>query len=393
MTGVLVVNAGSSSLKYAVVDPASGHQSLSGIVERIGESESLVRHAATDTAAAVNRQTVVGDHRAAFAEVQQRLTAVGASQPDVVGHRVVHGGDRFTAPAVIDDEVVAAIEECVPLAPLHNPPALAGIAAARQEFPAVPQVAVFDTAFHATIPVAAHRYAIDPAVAREHRLRRYGFHGTSHEYVAHRAARLLDQPIAALNLVTLHLGNGASACAVRGGVSVETSMGVTPLEGLVMGTRSGDVDPAIPFILARAGMSADDVDALLNRDSGLKGVCGDNDMREIHRRAAAGDADAALAREMFAHRVRKYLGAYMATLGRTDAVVFTAGIGEHDSWTRQRVCEGLEPLGIRLDDTANTGPGTGSRVVSTRDSSVTVLVVRTDEEHAIAEQAWQVVAS
>lgn len=363
---VLVINAGSSSLKYALVDPETGERSLSGLVERIGEPGAPV-----------------SDHRQAFGELRSSLAAAGAT-PAAVGHRVVHGGDHFTAPALIDDAVVAAIEQCVPLAPLHNPAALAGINAARAEFPDLPQVAVFDTAFHTTIPDAARYYALDPELARAHHLRRYGFHGTSHQYVADRAARVLDRPIEELNIVSLHLGNGASACAIRGGISVETSMGTTPLEGLIMGTRSGDVDPAIPLMLVRAGMTVDEVDELLNKRSGLRALCGDNDMRIIHERAEQGDAAADLAREMFAHRLRKYLGAYLAVLGEVDAVVFTAGIGEHDWWTRERVCSDLEPLGIGIDVTANRAAAPG--VISRRGTPVTVMVVPTDEERAIAEQ-------
>lgn len=363
---VLVINAGSSSLKYAVLDPATGRRSVSGLVERIGEPGAPV-----------------ADHQAAFGELRSALATAGA-EPVAVGHRVVHGGDHFTEPALIDDTVVAAIEQCVPLAPLHNPAALAGIRAARSEFADLPQVAVFDTAFHTTIPDAARHYAVDPALARTMHIRRYGFHGTSHQYVAGRAAQLLGRPVEELNLISLHLGNGASACAIRGGVSVETSMGTTPLEGLIMGTRSGDLDPAIPLMLMRTGMSVDDVDALLNKGSGLRALCGDNDMRAIHSRAEHGDEAADLAREMFAHRLRKYLGAYLAVLGQVDAVVFTAGIGEHDWWTRERVCSDLEPLGIGLDVAANRAAH--PVMISRPGLPVSVVVIPTDEELAIAEQ-------
>lgn len=375
MPDVLVINAGSSSMKYAVIDVDTGKRRLIGSQERIGEPGSSCV-----------------DHQAAFAVLGAELARRDLT-PDLVGHRVVHGGSYFTAPAVIDDDVVAAIEACVPLAPLHNPAALAGIAAARAVFPDVEQVAVFDTAFHTTIPEAAHRYAIDPVVADEYRLRRYGFHGTSHQYVTHRAAALLGRDTTQVNIVSLHLGNGASACAVRGGVSVETSMGVTPLEGLMMGTRSGDIDPAIPLILSRAGWSEEDIDTLLNRGSGLKAMCGDNDMRAINARAAAGDDAADLARDMFAHRLRKYVGAYLAVLGRVDAVVFTAGIGEHDAWVRERVCEDLEALGIVLDPERNRADTSGERRVSAADSPITVLVVPTDEEYSIATQSWGVAGS
>lgn len=373
MPDILVVNAGSSSMKYAVIDVDTGRRRLTGLQERIGEEGA-----------------VCIDHQAAFTMLSHALAGRGLV-PALVGHRVVHGGSLFTAPAVIDEDVVAAIEACVPLAPLHNPAALAGIEAARTVFPDVVQVAVFDTAFHTTIPEAAHRYAIDPDVATEHLIRRYGFHGTSHQYVSGRAAAILGRAPEQVNVISLHLGNGASACAVRGGMSVETSMGVTPLEGLIMGTRSGDIDPAIPLILARAGWSADDIDALLNHGSGLKALCGDNDMRVINARAAAGDADADLAREMFAHRLRKYLGAYLAVLGTVDAIVFTAGIGEHDAWVRERVCADLEVMGIAIDSVANWADESGERRISAPDSRIDVLVVPTDEEYAIATQSWQVV--
>lgn len=374
MADVLVINAGSSSMKYAVIDTESGDRHMSGAIERIGEPGAPC-----------------ADHHSAFRVLARDLEERGLV-PDLVGHRVVHGGSLFTAPAVITDEVVAAIQECVPLAPLHNPAALAGIAAARAVFPDVVQVAVFDTAFHTTIPEAAHRYAIDPQVAAEHRLKRYGFHGTSHQYVTGRLAALLDRTPEQVNVVSLHLGNGASACAVRGGLSVETSMGVTPLEGLIMGTRSGDIDPAIPLILARAGWDTVSLDALLNSGSGLRALCGDNDMRAINARAEAGDDAADLARDMFVHRLRKYLGAYLAVLGRVDAVVFTAGIGEHDAWVRERVCADLEPLGIRLDPAANREQTTGERPIHAAGSAVAVWVIPTDEEYAIASQSWQLVA-
>lgn len=375
MADVLVVNSGSSSMKYAVLDPTTGQRRLQGIQERIGEPGSAC-----------------GDHQEAFAFLRAEL-AEQALTPELIGHRVVHGGDYFTAPALIDQRVIAAIEACVPLAPLHNPAALAGIHAARAVFPGVAQVAVFDTAFHTTIPEAARRYAIDARVAEEFRLLRYGFHGTSHQYVAGRAAHLLDLPLHGVNLVTLHLGNGASACAVRGGLSVETSMGVTPLEGLVMGTRSGDVDPAIPLMLVRSGYTTEEVDGLLNRSSGLVGICGDNDMRTIHLRAQEGDEAADLARAMFVHRLRKYLGAYLAVLGRVDGVVFTAGIGEHDWWVREQVCADLEAMGIAVAPDLNRRADSGERLISEADSPVAVMVIPTDEELAIAGQAWGVARS
>lgn len=388
---VLVVNAGSSSLKFALLEPGSGERAAEGIVERIGEEVSSVSFAAAG-AEEQERTEPIADHSAAFAVARDLLSQTGAEMPALVGHRVVHGGDRLTEPTVIDDQVVSQIEACVPLAPLHNPGALSGIAAARQQFPDATHVAVFDTAFHSTIPDAAREYAIDRDVAEEHSIRRYGFHGTSHRYVADRAAAEMGRDVADLNIVTLHLGNGASACAVRGGRSVETSMGVTPLEGLVMGTRSGDIDPSVPVMLMRSGWGADEIDELLNRRGGLKGLCGANDMRQIGARAEEGDSHAALAREVMVHRLRKYLGAYAFTLGGLDAVVFTAGIGEHNSWVRAHTCAGLESFGIVLDEAANSAAADGVQVISAPDSPVAVLVVPTDEEFAIAQEAHALVS-
>jgi acetate kinase len=387
---VLVVNAGSSSLKFALLDPLTGQRAAEGIAERIGEQGSAITFSPADGDDQVIEADIV-DHSQAFATARDLLSAAGMPMPELVGHRVVHGGDRLTEPTLIDDEVLAQIEACVPLAPLHNPGALSGIRAAREQFPQAAHVAVFDTAFHATIPEAAREYAIDREVAREHSIRRYGFHGTSHQYVAQQAADLLGKDLDGFNAVTLHLGNGASACAVRGGKSVETSMGVTPLEGLVMGTRSGDIDPSVPIMLLRAGWDADAVDDLLNRRGGLRGLCGANDLREIRARVAEGDEAAALAREVMVHRLRKYLGAYSFVLGRVDAVVFTAGVGEHDDWVRAHVCRDLGAFGIELDEEVNADYSGGVARVSAPTSDVAILVVPTDEEYAIAQQAQSLI--
>jgi acetate kinase len=282
----------------------------------------------------------------------------------------------------------------IPLAPLHNPANLDGIQLARQLFPGVPSVAVFDTAFHQTMPPIAYRYAIPEVLYKENRVRRYGFHGTSHRYVGERAAAFLDRPFYACNLITLHLGNGASATAIRAGRSVDTSMGMTPLEGLVMGTRCGDIDPAIVFYLCRElGLTVDALDDLLNRQSGLLGLCGVNDMREIQRRAEAGDATAELAIGIAALRLKKYIGAYCAELGRVDAIVFTGGIGENDPDMRHRACEGLDGLGIRLDPAANRSSERCERRIGTAESPVQVLVIPTNEELAIAQQALAAVSA
>lgn len=385
---VLVVNAGSSSLKFALVDATTGERAAEGVVERIGEDNSVAQYTGRGER---QIEQVVPDHGTAFALARDLMAEDGQPQPIAVGHRVVHGGDELTEPTVINDAVVAQIEACVPLAPLHNPGALVGIAAARSQYSQVPHVAVFDTAFHATMPPAVREYAIDRNVARDFSIRRYGFHGTSHQYVAAQAAEFLRKDPSELNLVSLHLGNGASACAIRGGRSVETSMGVTPLEGLVMGTRSGDIDPSITTILQSAGWDAAAVDNLLNRESGLKGLCGDNDLRQISERVASGDEVAALALEVMAHRLRKYLGAYSFVLGRVDAVIFTAGIGEHNAWVRSAVCRDLEGFGIQLDEVTNADLGSGIQQISLPDSPVTVLVVPTDEEYAIAQQSYALV--
>ena len=305
---------------------------------------------------------------------------------------MVHGGNRFTGPALIDDDTIDAIRDLIPLAPLHNPSNLAGIEVARSRFPDVPQVAVFDTAFHATLPPRAYRYALPGDLAEKLRIRRYGFHGTSHGFVARAAAAHLGRPLAAVNLITLHLGNGASAAAIAGGASADTSMGLTPLEGLVMGTRSGDLDPAVVLYLQReGGLSVDEIDDLLNKRSGLKGFTGVNDLRAIEQRADGGDEAAAEALDVYAYRIRKYVGAYAVALGRVDGLVFTAGVGENSPGVRARVCDGLELLGVALDPQRNTERSDRPRTVSADDSRVPVLVAPTNEELEIADQTLAVI--
>jgi acetate kinase len=307
---------------------------------------------------------------------------------------VVHGGKRFFEPTIVTPLVEINIEDLAALAPLHNPANLQGIRAAKAAFPDVQHVAVFDTAFHQTLSPAAYTYAIDAALADKHRVRRYGFHGTSHKYVSEAAAAFLGRPLGDLKQIVLHLGNGASACAVDGGRSVETSMGMTPLEGLVMGTRSGDLDPAVLIHLARrAGLGIDGLDELLNRRSGLLGLSGHGDMRDVRHAAEAGDPAARLALETTVHRLKHYIGAYTALLGGLDALVFTAGIGENDRRLRAEVCDGLQTLGIRLDPERNSAESRDARVISTDDSPVAVLVVPTDEEIEIARQSLQAVGA
>lgn len=307
---------------------------------------------------------------------------------------MVHGGLRFTAPTVIDDAVLKEIERLVPVAPLHNPANITGIRTAQALRPDLPQVAVFDTAFHSTMPEYAARYAIDVETADAHRVRRYGFHGTSHAYVSRRTAALLGKDPSEVNVIVLHLGNGASASAVAGGRCVDTSMGLTPLEGLVMGTRSGDIDPAVTFHLKRvAGMSADEIDELLNKKSGLLGLCGDNDMREIRRRIDEGDERAALAFDIYIHRLKKYIGAYYAVLGRVDAVVFTAGVGENAAPVREAAVAGLEELGLAVDAGLNAVRSDEPRLISPEYARVAVAVVPTDEELEIAQQTYALVSA
>ncbi|MER7166593.1 acetate kinase [Micromonospora sp. NPDC000207] len=369
MSRVLVLNCGSSSVKYRLYDGVTVVDR--GTVERVGETGGGP-----------------ADHATAVREILAGLDLAGL---EAVGHRVVHGGRRFSEPVLVDDEVLAGIAELVPLAPLHNPANLAGIAEARRVLPDVAQVAVFDTAFHHTLPDSAATYAIDREVAERYGIRRYGFHGTSHAYVSRRTAELLDRPYAELNTITLHLGNGASACAVAGGRSVATSMGMSPLEGLVMGTRSGDLDPAIVFHLRReAGMGVDEIDDLLNHRSGLSGLAGANDMREILARRAGGDPAATGAFDVYCRRITGYVGAYYALLGRVDAVTFTAGVGEHAAPVRAAALAGLDRLGIVVDPERNTG--TGDRLISPPGAEVAVCVVGTDEELEIALQARAVVA-
>ncbi|MEQ4305381.1 acetate kinase [Plantactinospora sp. B6F1] len=366
MTRVLVLNCGSSSLKYRLFD---GVRTVDrGLVERIGEPGGDAP-----------------DHASALRDV---LARIDLADLGVVGHRVVHGGTEFTGPTVVDDDVVAAIERLVPLAPLHNPANLTGITVARQMLPRVPQVAIFDTAFHTTMPPAAATYALDADLARRLGVRRYGFHGTSHAYVARQTARLLERPSDELDLITLHLGNGASACAVSRGRSVATSMGLSPLAGLVMGTRSGDLDPAVLFHLHRVGgLSVAEIDELLNHRSGLLGLTGDNDMRGVLRRRAAGDPAASLAFDVYCRRLTEYVGAYLAVLGRLDAITFTGGVGEHAVEVRAGALAGLSGLGIVVDPDRNER---SASVISPPTAPVRVCVIPTDEEREIAEQALAV---
>ncbi|KJR09488.1 acetate kinase [Gordonia sihwensis] len=393
---VLVVNAGSSSLKYQVLDPVTEEVIADGLAERIGESASRIKH--WYRGHDVEVEETLADHEAAIARVLALFAADGVDVADsglaAVGHRVVHGGRSFFEPTLIDDVVRSEIERICPLAPLHNPANLVGIDAVSALLPDVPAVAVFDTAFFHDLPDAAATYALDAAVAEEYAVRRYGFHGTSHEYVSRRAAEFLGRDYADVDQIVLHLGNGASMSAVAGGRPVDTTMGMTPLEGLVMGTRTGDIDAGIVFQLARVGgMSVDEIDTLVNKRSGLKGLCGENDFRAILERVEAGDAAARLAYDVYLHRLRRYIGAYLIELGGADAIVFTAGVGENAAAVRADSLAGLEKFGIEIDAERNAVRSSEPRVISTESSEVTVLVVPTNEELAIARQAVAVAGS
>jgi acetate kinase len=398
---ILVINSGSSSLKYQLFNMTNRAILTAGSVERIGETGASLRHRWHARAGAMDefvRDVMASDHRAAFAVIAAALRETrimdAVMNIDAIGHRVVHGGERFRAPARIDAAVVSAIRALIALAPLHNPANLLGIELCLELFPTVPQVAVFDTAFHQTMPAHAYHYAVPQGLYAEHQVRRYGFHGSSHAYIAKRAAQHLTTPLAALNLITLHLGNGASAAAIQQGCCVDTSMGMTPLEGLVMGTRCGDLDPALVFYIGRAmGMDPAAVEELLNKESGLKGLCGANDMREVLKRMDAGDAQARLAFDVYCYRIRKYIGAYAAVLGRVDAIVFTAGVGENATAVRAQVCAGLAVFGIRLDAHQNAAARSEVSEIHAADSAIKLLVVRTNEELEIAEQTSALLAT
>ncbi len=393
---ILVINSGSSSIKYKCFEMPERTVLASGLCEKIGEPGGRITHRAAE------RQTKIEQpfptHAAALEKVLDLLTGNGgalAHKEDIsgVGHRLVHGGEAFSASVLIDDEVIAAVRENIPLAPLHNPPNLLGVEVGRSLLPGVPQVGVFDTAFHQSMPPEAYLYALPYELYRTSRVRRYGFHGTSHAYVARRAAEFLQQPAEQLNLITCHLGNGASMAAVRGGKSVDTSMGFTPLEGLVMGTRPGDFDPAIIlYLMENQQMDAAQINKLLNKQSGLLGLSGKtNDMREIEALAAAGDGPARLAFAVYCYRVRKYIGALTAVLGHVDALVFTAGVGENSSAVRATSLTGLAELGYALDPDKNASTRGTEADISAASSRARILVIPTDEEIAIAEQTYAII--
>jgi len=396
---ILVINAGSSSIKYQLYNMKDESVLASGRVERIGTESAIVTHEPAGKSG-VREVSEILDHVTAIRRILDLLLhrehGVVASIAEIgaVGHRVVHGGETFKASVLVDDEVKRGIRDLFDLAPLHNPAALTGINAVEQNMPNMPQAAVFDTAFHQTMPRHAYLYPIPMALYRRHKIRRYGFHGTSHFYVSERAAGMIGRPVAELKMITCHIGNGASCAAILGGKSVDTSMGLTPLEGLMMGTRSGDIDPAVvPFVMSKEELTLGEVNSMLNKHSGMLAISGfSGDMREIVEAMEDGDRNARLAFDMFCYRLRKYIGAYAAAMNGVDALVFTAGIGENSADVRKAVCEGLTFLGVQLDEAANRQRSKEARFISAPDSRVKVLVVPTNEELIIARDTFRLVS-
>lgn len=384
-TPVLLLNCGSSSIKYQVIDADSEAVVASGIIQRIGEESGSLDHKLDGEMVHVDRG--FPNHARALTYLVRVFNAHGPDLDTIkaVGHRTVHGGDKFRAPVVIDDQVIEDLREISPLAPLHNPPGIAGIEAAREALPDVPHVAIFDTAFFASLPPEAYTYAVPSDLAKNHHVRKYGFHGTSHSYVSKRVAEFLGRDYSELKQIVCHLGNGASVSAIDRGVAVDTSMGLTPLAGLVMGTRSGDVDPGLHAFLGRElGMSLGEVDNLLNKKSGMLGLSGVTDFRDLRELIDEGDEAAALALDVYCHRLLSYIGSYIAVLGGVDAITFTAGVGENDPVVRAKIVNRLGFIGATLDEAANDVRSGQARAISTADSKVAVLVVPTNEELAMA---------
>ena len=380
---VLVINAGSSSIKYSLIEITEQNVIASGSIENIGEIKK------SPTNFASHQQGL--EH--IFSELKKTALINSEDELLCIGHRVVHGGEHFHQPAIINAEVIKNIRDTIALAPLHNPANLLGIELAMKKFNTVPQVAVFDTAFHQTLPAHAYHYAVPKNWYEQHGVRRYGFHGTSHHYVAKKAAQYLCKPLKNLNIISLHLGNGASVTAIENGRSVDTSMGMTPLEGLIMGSRCGDIDPALHFYLAKTqNLSLSEIETALNKHSGLKGICGENDMRAVHKLAKSGDKSAQLALDMYVYRIKKYLGSYFAILGHVDAIVFTGGIGENDAWLRKQCCYNLTALGITINDSKNNSDdsnhiNSGCHEISDNNQAIAILVIKTHEELEIALQS------
>ncbi|HIJ90175.1 MAG: acetate kinase [Desulfobulbaceae bacterium] len=391
---VLVLNSGSSSIKYQLFEMRDESVLAAGSIEQIDEPGSHLSHCVRSPQGEMTktlRTLPINDHRQGFALIASVLKETGAladtGELKGIGHRVVHGGEKFKEPTRVTPEVLSTIRALIPLAPLHNPANLLGMEVAMESAPSVPQVAVFDTAFHQSIPRHAYHYAIPKKLYEAHQVRRYGFHGTSHRYVVKKAAEFLQKPLESLNLISLHLGNGASAAAIRQGRCIDTSMGLTPLEGLIMGTRCGDLDPAIIFYLEReTGLTSGAIESILNKESGLKGICGVNDMRTVGEMASAGNPEAQLAITMYCYRIKKYIGAYYAVLGGLDGLIFTGGIGENADFIRAACCEGLAHLGLKMDNGKNLGRPEGCSAMESKDSRARILVIPTNEELEIAEQ-------
>ena len=391
-TPILLLNAGSSSIKYQTIDADTEEVLASGLIERIGQDVGVLTHKVNGEEFVANEEYT--NHTLALAAMVQMFADHGPSLADVVavGHRTVHGGDQLTASMLIDDAVVETLEALSPLAPLHNPAGIAGIRGAQKALPNVPHVAIFDTAFFSTLPPASYTYAIPTEIAEQYHIRRYGFHGTSHAFVSHRAAELLGKPYEQVSQIVCHLGNGASISAIKNGVAIDTSMGLTPLEGLVMGTRSGDVDPGmIAYLHREAGMSTDAIDTLLNKASGMLGLAGASDMRDVESAMEEGDERAKLAWDVYIRRIVGYIGRYFVLLGGVDAISFTAGVGENSSAVRRDVVAGLAALGVKLDTVANTLRSKEPRAISTKDSAFSVLVIPTNEELQMAREVKAVI--
>lgn len=397
MANILVINAGSSSLKYQLIDMAVPTVLAKGIVERIGIENPIIKHKPTGKNPAEIKLTIT-DHKGAIAAVIDALTdQTHGVIPDLksivaLGHRVVHGGEKFSGSVLITPDVIEALEENIELAPLHNPANLMGIEACMELMPGIPNVGVFDTAFHADMPIEAFLYGLPYNMYSEYRIRRYGFHGTSHKYVSQRVAKAMGKNVTDLRIITCHLGNGSSVAAVDRGRSVDTSMGFTPLEGLVMGTRSGDLDPAIiPYIMNKLNMSVDETIAYMNKESGVYGISGvSSDFRDLHEAREKGDKRAEIALNVFCYRVKKYIGAYAAVMGGVDAVAFAGGVGENDDYVREFSCKGLEFMGIEIDKSANDGHRSTQKLISKPGSKVQVMVMPTDEELMIATDTYEI---
>lgn len=395
---ILVINCGSSSLKYQLIDMNGENVLCKGLVERIGIEGSRIKHDTTGKERVIIEEPME-NHRVALGLVLKALVneSYGAiksmDEIGAVGHRVVHGGETFASSVVIDDKVMKVLDECIELAPLHNPPNIIGIEACKELMPNTPMVGVFDTAFHQTMKADSYIYPIPYEYYSKYKVRRYGFHGTSHKYVSLRAAEMLGKDIKDINIITCHLGNGSSICAVKGGKSIDTSMGFTPLEGLAMGTRSGDIDPAIiPFIMDKDNMSLDDVNNMLNKKSGVFGISGvSSDFRDLEVAMEEGNERAKLALDIFINRVKKYIGSYIAIMGGIDALVFTAGIGENSISIRENICKGLESLNIKIDKELNNIRGEETQVNKDK-NSVSILVIPTNEELMIARDTLELVS-